>query len=32
MATESVIKYRLVGFINHIGSLNRGHYFAIVRH
>ena len=25
------VKYRLVGTVNHFGSLNQGHYFAEVR-
>lgn len=30
--SNNVYKYRLLGTVNHFGTLNRGHYFAEVRH
>lgn len=31
-SSKSAVKYRLLGTVNHFGSLNRGHYFAELRH
>jgi ubiquitin C-terminal hydrolase len=27
-----MVRYKLVGTVNHFGTLNRGHYFAEIRH
>ena len=29
--TKSSVKYQLMGVIHHLGSLNRGHYYADVK-
>lgn len=29
---QSPIRYRLMGTVNHFGTLNRGHYYAEVKH
>ena len=31
-SSQSLVKYRLLGTVNHYGSLNRGHYFAELKY